>query len=350
MKKNVLIALMVAVVAIAGIAAAVVMMAGGDNDKGDGETYNITLQVARDDGSYDEYSVVGSNVKEILANTLGDSIVLKSNGNVQSYNGKENTDKESWIVFRWQSLKGWVPVKDTDLRDGTTLVLEYAEKTLKNNKIEYVQPKFSISNDAFFFIQIPNMSEIEKIAKDPSSKPDDKSEGVKLTTSQRFDNLMGWLEKASLTIPDMEKGIWIKGSGTNANEALVNALKNTLFPTSEVEVVEEKGVLVYKLDGEMVHGHLMSKDMFGWFTELFGWTDTQLKNGDWTYWSQYSYNPNAKTLDDTKQWTYNSLTLGKYDLGKYRYFALVLQTTTEKQTDGGAEIVMPTPSEIPGDL
>lgn len=350
MKKNVLIALMVAVVAIAGIAAAVVMMAGGDNDKGDGDTYNITLQVARDDGSYDKYSVVGSNVKEILTNTLGDSIVLKSNGNVQSYNGKENTDKESWIVFRWQSLDGWVPVKDADLRDGTTLVLEYAEKTLKDNKIEYVQPKFSISNDAFFFIQIPNMSEIEKIAKNPGSKPDDKSEGTKLTTSQRFDILIGWLEKSSLTMSDMEKGIWIKGSGTNANEALVNALRNTLFPTSEVEVTEENGVLTYKLDGKTIHGHLMSKDMFGWFTELFGWTDTQLKNGDWTYWSQYSYNPDAKTLDDTKQWTYNSLTLGKYDLGKYRYFALVLQTTTENQTDGGAEIVMPTPSEIPGNL
>jgi len=94
----------------------------------------------------------------------------------------------------------------------------------------------------------------------------------------------------------------------------------------------------------------MSKDMFGWFTDFLGWADTQLNNGDWTYWSQYTYNPNAKTLDDTKQWTYNNLTHGKYDLGKYRYFGLVLQTTTEKQTGDGAEIVMQTPSEIPEGL
>lgn len=351
MKKNTLIILMVAVVAVIGIAAAVMMMTGdGNDDTKDGKIYSVTLEVAQEDGAYKEYAATGMNVKDILTKTLGDDIVLKSNGNVQSYKNKENTVDESWIVFRWQSLKGWVPAKDTDLRDDSTLVLEYAKKITNNGKTEYVQPGFSISNEVYFFIQIPNMSEIEKIAKDPNSKPDDKSEGKKLTTSERYDVLMGWLEKAGLTKSDIEGGIWVKGSGTNANEALVNALKSTWFPSSEVEVIEDKGVLNYKLDGEIVHGHLMSKDMFGWFTDFLGWADTQLSNGDWTYWSQYTYNPNAKTLDDTKQWTYNNLTLGKYDLGKYRYFGLVLQTTTEKQTGDGAEIVMQTPSEIPEGL
>ena len=186
MKKNTLIILMVAVVAVIGIAAAVMMMTGdGNDDTKDGKIYSVTLEVAQEDGAYKEYAATGMNVKDILTKTLGDDIVLKSNGNVQSYKNKENSIDESWIVFRWQSLKGWVPAKDTDLRDDSTLVLEYAKKTTNNGKTEYVQPKFSISNEVYFFIQIPNMSEIEKIAKDPNSKPDDKSEGKKLTTSER---------------------------------------------------------------------------------------------------------------------------------------------------------------------
>ena len=178
MKKNTLIILMVAVVAVIGIAAAVMMMTGdGNDDTKDGKIYSVTLEVAQEDGAYKEYAATGMNVKDILTKTLGDDIVLKSNGNVQSYKNKENTIDESWIVFRWQSLKGWVPAKDTDLRDDSTLVLEYTKKITNNGKTEYVQPGFSISNEVYFFIQIPNMSEIEKIAKDPNSKSDDKSEG-----------------------------------------------------------------------------------------------------------------------------------------------------------------------------
>lgn len=350
MSKNLLIIILVAIVAAAGIGAAAVMMSSGGGNESVDDSYSVTLQVAQENGTYKEYPAEGSSVTEILTSTLGDSIELKSNGNVQSYNGKENAGDESWIVFRWQSLKGWVPAKDSDLRDGTTLVLEYAKKTVKNGKTEYEQPKFSVSNVAYFFIQIPSMSEIEKNAKDPNSKVDDKSTGTKLTTAERFDILMDWLEKANLTIPDLEAGIWIKGEGTNVNEALADALQKCLFPDSVLEAEEVKGEMVYKLDGEIVHSHLISADMYGWFTNFFGWKDTQLKNGDWTYWSQFSYNPNAKTLDDTRQWTYNSLTLGKYDMGRYCYFALVLQTTSEKQADDGVEMVMPTPSDIPKDL
>lgn len=349
MNKNTLVIILIAVIAAVGAGAVFVMMSGGSSDVDDG-TYSISLVVSQGDGTYKGYSAEGSSVKEVLQSTLGDSIVLKSNGNVQSYKGKENSDDRSWIVFRWQSLKGWVPAKDADLRDGSTLVLEYAEKVVENGSTGYVQPAFSISGEAYFFIQVPDLSEIEKVAKDPNSKPDDKSEGKRLTTSERFDIMMGWFEKAGLSTADIEEGFWIKGSGTNVNEALVNAVRDTLFPDAEVEVVGDKGVLDYRLDGQSVHSHLMSKDMYGWFTGFFGWADTQLKNGDWTYWSQFSYNPNAKSLDDTRQWTYNNLTLGKYDMGRYHYFALVLQTTSEKQADDGVEMVIPTPSTIPEGL
>lgn len=350
MNKNILIIILVAVVAAAGIGAAAVMMTSGGGSTEEGDAYSVTLQVDQGDGTYKAYSAEGSTVAGILESSLGDDIELKSNGNVLSYKGKANAGDESWIVFRWQSLNGWIPAKDSDVHDGTTLVLEYAKKIVKGGKTEYEQPGFSVVSEAYFFVQIPSMSEIEKNARDPSSKADDKSEGAKLTTSERFDILMGWLEKAGLDIPTMEAGIWIKGEGTNVNEALADAVQKCLFPSCAIEAEEVKGEMVYRLDGEDFHSHLTSTDMFGWFTGFFGWKDTQLKNRDWTYWSQFSYSPNAKTLDDTRQWTYNSLTLGKYDMSRYHYFALVLQTTSEKQADDGVEMVMPTPADIPKEL
>ena len=351
MSKNMLIMIMAAIVAVVAVGAVAITMLGGDDDSNEESySYVVNLEVSEGNGKYTGYSAEGSTVKEILDGILGDEIRWRSNGNVQSYKGIENTSDESWIVFRWQSLNGWVPAEDRDLRDGVTLVLEYAEKTVKNGKTEYAQPAFSVSNEAYFFIQIPNMSELEAIAKDPNSKPDDKSDGKKMTTQERYNTLVGWFEKAGYTVSDIQEGFWIKGTGTNVNEALVDALHTCLFPSAEVEVIEGGGVIEYKFDGEAIHSHLSRSDMFGWFAGFFGWADTQLKNGDWTYWSQFSYNPNAKTLDDTRQWTYNDKTLGKYDMNKYKYFALVLQTTSEKQADDGVEMVMPTPSDIPAEL
>ena len=153
MSKNILIMIIAAVVVAAGAGATVVLMSGGGNDSGGDDGYNIKLEVSQGDSTYKEYSVTGSTVTEILQNALGESIKLKSNGNVQSYNSQENTDTHSWIVFRWQSLKGWVPAKDSDLRDDTTLVLEFAEKIVGEKSVEYKQPAFSISSTVYFFIQ-----------------------------------------------------------------------------------------------------------------------------------------------------------------------------------------------------
>ena len=348
MSKNILILIIAAIVVAGGAGAAVVMMNGGGGGDSDGDDgYSVKLQVSQGDDTYKEYAVSGSTVNEILKAALGDSVKIKSNGNVQSCNGIENTDDKSWIVFRWQSLKGWVPAKDADLRDGCTLVLEFAEKIVGDKSVEYKPPSFSISSEVYFFIQIPSMSEIETVANSGDSTPDDKSEGTKLTAAQRYQILLDWLEKANIDQASIQEGFWIKGSGTNVNEALADALHTCLFPTAVLGGGESKGVMEYTIDGDVVHSHLTKQDQYGWFVSFFGWSDTKLKNGDWTYWSQFAYNPNAGTLDDTRQWSYNTLSLGMHDMSKYRYFALVLQTTTEKQADEGVEIDIPTPDTIP---
>ena len=51
-------------------------------------------------------------------------------------------------------------------------------------------------------------------------------------------------------------------------------------------------------------------------------------------------------MDDTRQWDYNQTTFGMYDMEKYRYYAVILQTTTKD----GTSVEIPTPSDIPGTM
>ncbi|MBR2255391.1 MAG: hypothetical protein IJ856_06250 [Candidatus Methanomethylophilaceae archaeon] len=350
MNRNILIAVIIA--AVVGIAAVALAMSGGGGDEpSESQKCSVRLDVGQGDGTYVRYAdAQGTTVSDLLTSTLGDDITLRSNGNVASYKGVSNTGDHSWVVLRWMSLDGWKAVQGTQqLIEGSSYVLDFAER-VEGKDIEYKAPEYSISSEVYFFVQIPSMSEIEKIAKSGTSRPDDKSEGKKMTASERFDVMMGWFEKAGLDTESMEDGFWIKGEGTTANEALADAVAKCLYPSSEVTVTEGGGIIEYKLDGEVVHACLSNDKMYGWFVGFFGWADTQLENGDWTYWSQFTYNPNAKTLDDTRQWTYNTLSLGQYDMSVYKYYALVLQTTSEKQADDGVEMVMPTPSEIPEGL
>ncbi len=89
-------------------------------------------------------------------------------------------------------------------------------------------------------------------------------------------------------------------------------------------------------------------DSYGWFLSFLGWSDTLKKGttGTWTFWNQYSYNPEAKTNNDGVYWDFNPLSFGMYDISKYHYFAVVLRTSVEE----GQTIVLPTPSEIPEGL
>ena len=81
-----------------------------------------------------------------------------------------------------------------------------------------------------------------------------------------------------------------------------------------------------------------------------GWSDTKKSSGGeygvWTFWNQYSYNPAAKTDDNTDYWDFNQWSFGMYDISKYRYFGLVLKTSEMEDS----YIDLSTPSEIPSGL
>ncbi len=331
----------VAVIAVAGVGVSTLLKS--DNIEED-TVYSTEISVKIDDG-YKTFNASGKNIKDLLKNAFGDDVDVSSNGNVRSYKGISNDSTHSWAVFRFKTPDGWIVAEDKDLVQGASLALEFSEKTTVGGKVTYVPPTLKITKDVWFFIQIPSYDEIEEAIENGDFKVRKDSSGNDLKTVQDcFNDLKNWLKNAGIDRSSMINGFWIKGSGTYMNEALADAIHKEFF-SEEVMTVDDNGVTIdYIIDGKIMHCSLKKSDLYGWFVDFFGWGDTQLNNGDWTYWSQYSYNPNAPSLDDSRQWTYNNWALGHYDMDLYRYIGLVLQTTTEK--DGGQDTVLPTPATI----
>lgn len=339
----------VAMVAAGGVGVSVLM--GNDNGSEEKPTYNAEVNVKIDD-EYKSFNGSGKTVKEILESALGEDVKVGANGNVASYKEQKNDSSHSWVVFRFQTPKGWVNATDDNLVEGATLALEFSEKITENGKVSYSKPTLAVTKTVWFFIQIPALDDIKDCVDSGSFKVREDSNGNPLKSVEDcYNELKGWTVSAGLSNNDLRNGFWIKGTGSYMNEALANGLHETFFK-DDAMTVEDDGVTIdYCINGEVMHSSLKKSDLYGWFVDFLGWGDTQLNNGDWTYWSQYTYNPNAKNLDDGRQWEYDQWALGFYDMDLYKYVALVLQTTAQK--DGGeidVDITIPTPSTIPEEL
>ena len=112
---------MVAILAVTVVscsALAVTMMGsnGGDNQD---TVYSVEVRVLEGE-QYKSYPAQGKTVSEILTNAFGDKIVVASNGNVKSFNGKENDSSHSWMTFRWMSHDGWVAADKSNLVQGVS--------------------------------------------------------------------------------------------------------------------------------------------------------------------------------------------------------------------------------------
>ena len=322
----------VAVVAVSCSALAITMM-NGNSESGQDTTYSVEVRVFEDD-QYKSYPAQGKTVSEILSNAFGDKVVVASNGNVKSFNGKENDSDHSWMTFRWMSHDGWVTADKSNLVQGASLALEYSEKQTVSGKTIYSAPDLIIKKEAYFFIQIKSLQELST-----STNTDIQTHYTKLTE---------WIDNSAYDLASFEQGFWIKGSGQDVNEALADAVHKSLFPekTLTKTVMPESERIAYNVDGVEFHEHGTRATSYGWFLDFLGWTDIDLGPAGYTYWSQYTYNPNAPTLDDNRQWVYNSKTFGAYDMDKYHYYALLLQTTLEDGTDA----ILPGPSTIPEEL
>lgn len=325
-----------ALIAVAVIVVAVAVTAlPGDSEKSDSSiTVTGTVYLVSDTGT-EKHEGRGDSVKEILSSALSDhDLVLKTNGNISSVDSVENSKTRSWTVFRWSSYYNsatggaWLEYSSQTVFDGMILCVSLSEKaTAEDGTVSYEAPDIEVSVKVYFYIRI---------------------------TEQL--NSTDWLKSLPLTESQKKEGMWIAGYGSTANEALADAMLTTFFPDS-MRTVEtgdtEKGAFIdYVVDGkEGFFKYGTSSDMYGWFLSFMGWSDTKSSDeggeyGTWTYWAQYTYNPSAKSDDDAAYWDYNQLSFGMYDITKYRYFGLVLCTTT---TDG-VDADIPTPSEIPEGL
>ncbi len=314
--------LVVAAVVIVAAVAAVFLAQSGEQKAPTNEGPTAEVLVTEGD-FYVTFEGQGDTVQKVLQDALGEDVVFSEDGTIQSYKGTPNADDHRWTVYRWKTPEGWVDAGDTVI-EGMTFSLDYSEPGQV--------PGYDVYKEAYFFIQVPST---EDLATSLSGEVRD-----------NYDKLSEWLDLAGMTVEDIEEGFWIKGQGRCVNEALADAVHVCMYPTLMYERVEDSDSVDYYLDGNVFHSHGIRADMYGWFLDFLGWSDVDLHNGDFTYWSQYSYNPNAPTLDDGRQWTFDDWALGMYDMDRYRYFGLVLQTTQED----GTSKVLPTPDTIPEGL
>lgn len=315
MEKKIKISLIfVAVAAVAIIALAVFATQDNDNPGTLGQKHvnsTVYLGNSEDLTTYEGY---GNTVEMIIQSALADhDVVYRSNGNIESVDGIANTDDMVWTVFKWTAPQGWTTLEDAMsssvyLPEGVNLAVYYASKTWDSNQSKwiYAAPDEVIEYTVYFFLQFREHYDSDKII------------------------------AGNLSEYDRQNGVWIKGTGQNTMECLEDAIFTYIFPDYTGDKNE---VILYPKDAES----------FGNLYYFLGWSDTQLPNGSWTYWSQYRYNPDAESLDDKDEWSYNDFYLGRFDITENRYFALILQTTAEMD-DEGTYYPDATPADIPAGL
>lgn len=304
----------------------------------DGEVYMFTIakpysiDVWLDDGAGNttKYTGTGTTIKTAVLGAINDhDVVFAANGQVATVDGKGAGSGNRWVIFRWSSPENWITISDTkaECHEGMTLALRFS-KTVKDEmgNTTYQAPDIEVKYKVYYFVRI-----------------------------QEFFDGTDWLKSLGLSEEDKKKGFWIAGEGSTNNEALADAMIKTFFSNSQVEKkggsTDKGNYIEYIVDGKDKFFKYGTKpEMYGWFLFFMGLEDTKVgsggDHGTWMYWNQYSYNPAAKTDDNTDYWDFNQLAFGMYDISKYRYFGLVLKTSEMEDS----YIDLPTPSEIPSGL
>ncbi len=266
-----------------------------------------------------ELSGVGDSVDKMVSDALEDyNLIFNSNGTIRSIDGVTGTEDTSWVIFKWASPKGWaVAERGTEPVDGVTLAVELSEfKENESGTKSYVLPDIEVKYQVHYYLKF-----------------------------EEHYSENHWMESVA-SEEDRKNGFWISGWGSNNNEALFDAIYTNFFSDTDMKKIEHPDRVEYSIDGETgIFTHGIKPDMYGWFLWFFGWEDTKIDSegeyGTYTFWNQYLYDPYAKTDDDPDAWGFNQWAFGLYDITEYKYFGLVLRTTTHE----GEPVELPTPSE-----
>lgn len=316
MNKKSTIAVVVIIVALLAVVAVFALQSGSSDDKEIKEV-NATVHLGFSDAEVSSTGF-GNTIAAILASAFPDrDIQYSSNGSIASVDGVDNTNKNTWAVFKWASPDGWDVLSVSanskiELPEGVTLALHYAEKTKDDQgKISYSAPDIDVEYKVYFFLQFKEGYDHNDII------------------------------RSILTEQERKDGFWIEGTGENVIECLQDAVYTYLLHDTYTDE-DKKEILSYD----------ERRESYGWLNKFLGWEDTRVSTsggdyGTWTYWSQYTYEPDAEILNDASEWSYNQLSLGQYDITECHYFALILQTTTVETVNIP---IATTPAEIPAGL
>lgn len=217
--------------------------------------------------------------------------------NINSFNGTPAPAGKAWTVQQWQPPVGWKIVTLNNYTStfvaGTSYSICLSDMTTgTDGKTVYSAPSFEPMATAYFFIKF---------------KEDfDANDGI----------------NSILTLEKRKAGFWIPGTGSNLAWAFSDACGKCGFELN-------------MSDG--VKNGVTDLDYVGWLYSFVGLTDVAVSSSLWKYWSQFYWD------GQTGSWVF-SQTMGHYDPGVTKYFALVRQTTTENNvsTNIGAD-----PSGIP---
>ena len=316
MNKKSTIAVVVIIVALLAVVAVFALQSGSSDDKEIKEV-NATVHLGFSDAEVSSTGF-GNTISAILASAFPDrDIQYSSNGSIASVDGVDNTNKNTWAVFKWASPDGWDVLSVSanskiELPEGVTLALHYAEKTKDDQgKISYSAPDINVEYKVYFFLQFKEGYDHNDII------------------------------RSILTEQERKDGFWIEGTGENVIACLQDAVYTYLLHDTYTDE-DKKEILSYD----------ERRESYGWLNKFLGWEDTRVSTsggdyGTWTYWSQYTYEPDAEILNDASEWSYNQLSLGQYDITECHYFALILQTTTVETVNIP---IATTPAEIPAGL
>lgn len=338
MNSKVIVLIAALLIVIAGVGVVVFSNTNNNNDDNK-ESVPITeptegIKVWLDDGNGNEkmYSGEGLRYKLVIEDALSSkNIVFSSNWNVESVGGVTNTSDHYWVVFEWSSTDGWVIVSDLSKRcgEGITLDLRYAEKITDNGKTTYSEPTIEVEYDVYFYLRIPDLNILDSM------------------NHTYYVDLCEFLNDMTVTESEIEQGIWIKGTGKTTNDALADAVIGLMSDNLSVNVTNEATSCKYTVNGETLFSFSTRESDYGWFLSFLGWSDLLNGSGTYTYWTQNVYDKDAESLNDVDSWGYNDYSFGRYNIVEYKYFALILTSTT---VDDVNMIYNTTPSEIPEGL
>lgn len=259
------------------------------------------------DSSSEPMKGSGSTLTAVIKNALDSQgrTVEFGTVNIVSLDGATAPEGKAWTIQQWLPPVGWKVVTlnnyQSNFVGGTSYYIHLADRSVgPSGNTVYSAPSLEPQATAYFMIKFVEDAEAN-----------DYVNGV-LTPEKR------------------RAGFWVSGTGSSLAVAFSDACSKCDF-----ELNMSNGV----------KNGVVDLDYVGWLYSFLGLGDVAVgsstgSSAQWKYWSQFYWK------DSTSSWVYSE-TMGHYDPGVVKYFALVRQITTQDNVSTNIGV---SPSSVPATL